>query len=1214
MRQLLHIFILLLISFGLFAHSETTGAEFIANKGQWESPVLYKTAISSGAAYVELDGITFSFYHAEDAAALHDLQRATDEEKEAFQIRGHAWKMDFLNNLVPSFSEEGKRSHYYNYFHGQDKSQWTGKVPTYDHVRYQQLYAGVDMKLYHHDKNFKYDFIVAPGADPTPISWRYEGLDKLGLSKGVLQLHTSIGQFVESRPYAYQVIDGKETEVRCLYELNDGVVSFSYPDGYDTDYPLIIDPELVASTLSGSIGDIINFGHCATYDRLGNIYTGCVSGGPGYPVTLGSYSQSYAGGQWDIGISKLNPDGSDLLWATYIGGEAADYPHSIIVNQDLEIYVYGSSRSEGFPTTSSAFQPSLGGNSDIIVSHLSEDGSELVGSTYIGGFGNDGFNAQAFNYGDAYRGEINLDNEENPIIVSHSTSTNFPTLPNSYQSDLNGQQDAVIIGLDPSLSTLQRSTYLGGTYNDAGYGIRMNSEGDIYIAGGANADFPTTANAYQPDFNGSPFAFESSDGFIAKLNGDCTQLLASTYLGTDGSDQAFFIDLNNEEEVFVYGQNGADFPVVGDVFTINNGRQFVSKLSADLSQLLLSTTLGTTFVTVFVPDAFLVDICGNVYISAYYADQQLPTTSDALSDEGGFYLAVFEPDMADIYYGTYYTGNHVDGGTSRFDKNGVVYQAVCSCPPVNDMNTLSNAWATTQEDNCDVGIFKIAFDFGGVNAAIANTDPQGCAPFEVTFENLSIGDVYDWDFGDGETSTAFEPTHTFETPGTYTVSLIATDELSCNYADTTYLDIIVSPPENPEPTYDVDVDCDEQSVTLNVTSGDLFMDYHWDMGDGSTFSSQDSTYEYGSDGDYEIVLTATALGCNPGTEFVSEIDIDISIDPVVTAALQNEVNEACGELALALENLSENASEYEWDFGDGFTSSAATPAHTYTTPGSYDITLTAINPNGCNTSDQASISVTVHPLQSLASDFTIEQTDCAELIVVADNQSVGNDVDYSWDMGDGTILTTEDVTHSYATDGTYTVVLTVTDPLCDISVESTEEITAYPLATAVMNVVDQIGCEPFSVNLATSSPGTAVWDFGDGTAPEEGSALAHNYPLPGVYTVTLTVEGPGACSGVAESTGTIDVKITSSNLMTIALEISMSTTGVSAMVNQARNNTLHIVLLPQAPTLSVWLFHISFAKWKMTFSRLSPWSRHCYTNCLLLRFALRRMGQLWMQR
>ncbi|MFN9798828.1 MAG: PKD domain-containing protein, partial [Bacteroidota bacterium] len=272
-------------------------------------------------------------------------------------------------------------------------------------------------------------------------------------------------------------------------------------------------------------------------------------------------------------------------------------------------------------------------------------------------------------------------------------------------------------------------------------------------------------------------------------------------------DQCFFIDLDSDENVFVYG-HGGDFPIVGPVYSNPGSKQFVTKFNAELSEIMLSTVLGAGANQWggydFIPDAFLVDHCDNIYISSYQAGGNLPITPDALYAEGGFYLAVLTENLADLEYGTFYTGGHVDGGTSRFDKNGTVYQAVCSG---GGFATTADAWATTQGPGWDIGVFKIDFDVSGVNSAITASDLSGCAPYVVQFQNFSVGDQFAWDFGDGTTSAEFEPEHTYTEPGVYTVTMIVSDSLSCNLADTSFFDISISTPVDYVPSFDYLMDC-----------------------------------------------------------------------------------------------------------------------------------------------------------------------------------------------------------------------------------------------------------------------------------------------------------------------------------------------------------------------------------------------------------------------
>ena len=200
--------------------------------------------------------------------------------------------------------------------------------------------------------------------------------------------------------------------------------------------------------------------------------------------------------------------------------------------------------------------------------------------------------------------------------------------------------------LNANLTTLMVSTYLGGTEDDMGYGVRVSDNGDFYVCGSTrSANFPTTAGAYQSAYiEGDDDAWNvPTDAFVAVLTWDGGTLNASTYLGTEETDQAFFLDTDTENNIWIYGHCGVDMPVVGAGYLDSGSRQFIANLPPSLDVLLRSTTIGTSdaYSTDFIPIAFLVDACDNIYISSHSSGSGLEVTGDALYDTGGFYLGAF---------------------------------------------------------------------------------------------------------------------------------------------------------------------------------------------------------------------------------------------------------------------------------------------------------------------------------------------------------------------------------------------------------------------------------------------------------------------------------------------------------------------------------------------------------------------------------------------
>lgn len=1119
MRHFL-LFVFVAIGVTAWSHDPHPSFDFKANKGQWHENVRYKSEQGAATLFLEDGGFTWCLIHPEDLEEVHDILKLPEEEQALHLLRMHAVKVHFENGLTPNVVGQEKNDFYFNYFVGNNPEKWASHVESFRAVRYSGIWDGVGMRAYNSGERMKYDFLVAPGADVSQIELRYEGAESIAIVGGELHITTSVGVMIEQAPYAYQLNGSQINEVACHFELDGDRVRFTLPEGYDSSRQLVIDPIVIASTLSGATGSS-NYGHCAAFDIAGNIYTGAINFGTGYPTTAGAFQMTTVGNSTTIAISKLNPDGTNLVWASLLGGGSPDYPHSLIVNDQQELYVLGSTTSNNFPVTANAYDQTNNGAADITVSAFSADGASLIGSTYLGGSANDGRNLVGGNYGDTYRGEIYLDVNDRPIVASFTSSTNFPTTNGAFQTANAGGQDAVLFCLNPNLSNLVYSTYLGGSNNDAGFGVRSRVDGSVYIVGATSGGgFPTTAGAYQTNFLGGGPA-PGRDGFIARFNPTATTLEACTFWATDEEDKTFFIDLDNSEDVYVYGQSGGDIPVTEGVYSEPNGTLFISKFDPMLSNLLVGTRVaagGWGFGGA--PVAFLVDRCDNVYISTHQANSGLPTTPDAVFTNGGFYLAAYGADLETLEFSTYYTGNHVDGGTSRFDKSGIVYQGVCSG---GGFNTNPNAWAPVQNTGWDIGVFKMDFQVSGVNASLTASAEalNGCAPHTVDFNNFSVGNIYEWDFGDGApVSNEFEPSHTYTEPGLYTVQLISMDSLSCNLADTAYVDIAVSIPQDFFPSFTYQVDCETFTIVTENTTEAPWLVYEWNMGDGTVIEGENITHVYAEEGEYTVTLFAEDVGCIAD----EEVQQTVIIGAQVIAEVDPDGLESCGEATVTFTNLS-NGVSYEWDFGDGSPAvSVENPTHTFTTPGQYEVTLTAVDLETCNQEDQTTVTVTVSEGIPVVAAFELLQTDCDLFTVVGTNQSTGEYLSFEWDLGDNSTASTVNIEHNYATTGQYTVTLVATDTICDVSDTFQVPINVLDEVTAIIGNPPLSDCAPYTVSFVNNSAGSLFyWDFGDGSPIQEGQNAEHTYETPGDYTVTLTVEGLGNCGGADETTIGVNV-------------------------------------------------------------------------------------------
>ncbi|MEX2590847.1 MAG: PKD domain-containing protein, partial [Chitinophagales bacterium] len=812
--------------------------KFIENNGQWKAQFDYKLELHGGAMFFEKNALTYSFLSSTDIDKLQSAKTGQGSRTlpADWTVDAHAFRVNFKNALsTVKITADDAFSDYRNYYLGNNSRQWATGVRSYQSILYSGLYDGVDLKFYSANtaaagKSLKYDFVVHAGHDASDIHLEYNGLNKMQVQNGNLYLVTSVNSVIEQKPYAYQVINGQKVTVPCNYKLIGNELTFDFPSGYNNNHELIIDPVLEFSTYTGSTSD--NFGFTATYDLDGNLYAGGIVFGIGYPTTIGAYQVNYAG-QVDVGISKFSPDGSSLIYSTYLGGVDTELPSSLIVNSANELIVMGTTGSSDFPTSLNGYDRTFNGGTsasfpnngatfnngtDIFVTKFNTAGTALLGSTYMGGSANDGINHNStaqlqYNYGDQFRGEVIVDEQDNIYVASSTLSSNFPTTAGVFQAASSGGQEAVVFKFNTNLSTLQWSSYLGGSGVDAGYSLKLDNSNDLLVCGGTtSSNLANTSGALNTTYQGG-----AADGYVSKINNSGTQLIRSTYIGTSAYDQAYFVETDRMNNVYLYGQSRGIYPLTPGVYSNFNTKQFIHKLDNSLSSTLFSTTFGAgTSVPNISPTAFLVDVCGYIYASGWGGNVNtswnsqtgttngMPVSGDAFqstTDGSDFYFIVLGPDATFLEYATFFGGNgsaeHVDGGTSRFDKRGAIYQAVCAgCGGNSLFPTTPGVWSNTNNSsNCNLGAIKFDFQINSVNVDVSTSSTQGCAPLTIQFDDNDTSAVsYFWDFGNGDTANVKSPSYIFDQPGTYDVTLIGFDSTACVgvvLSDTAYATIEV---------------------------------------------------------------------------------------------------------------------------------------------------------------------------------------------------------------------------------------------------------------------------------------------------------------------------------------------------------------------------------------------------------------------------------------
>ena len=1059
-KYIYHLFLYFMIIAHLpsvMAHQQHVN--FTENKGQWSEKVTFKADLDGGALFVENNCFTYHFYN---KTALHQNHINTTGKRH--KVNSHAFKMNFLNaNKEVNFVKTEKAKTHTNYFIGNNKAKWASHVNSWEKIVAKNMYEGIDMETQGIQNGIKYQFNVAPKVNYKNIQLSFEGVEKIWLEKEELHIKTSVNEMVDQAPIAWQIIEGKKHTIQCKYVLDKHLVSFELLNAYNPKYELIIDPVLVFASYTGSTAD--NFGLTATYDANGNLYAGGLIYNIGYPTTIGAFDDSYNGvaqyGRTDISISKFDSTGANLIYSTYFGGaNNTEVVQSMVVNSQNQLCIYGSTSSSDFPFTLNAYDTTFNGGinfqatsngtyfdngTDIFVSRFSVDGSQLLASTYFGGTENDGVNTTpslTFNYGDFYRGEINVDENDNIIIGSCTSSADFPVTSNASQSIKNMLQDGCIFKMDSSLQNLLYSTFLGGNQDDAIYAIAISGT-DVYATGGTlSTDIQANLDSYHPAYLGG-----AADGIVVKLSTLGSAGTRITYVGTAAYDQCFFVQLDALENVYLYGQtNSPSFPYIGGVYQNANSGQFILKLDSLLSNAIFSTTFGNGNGSPNIsPSAFLVDDCEHIYISGWGGNiltgvqtTNMPLTGNAFqstTDGFNFYLAVFERDMDSLIYATYFGGGtsqeHVDGGTSRFDKKGIVYQAVCAgCGSNDDFPTTPGAWSNTNNsNNCNEGVFKFDFEIGIVSADFTASPMSGCSPLVVNFTTTNTTNFL-WDFGNNDTtSTEINPTRTFPSPGVYPVTLIIRNINSCNVADTLVRYITVLQGLEADFTNTI-VPCENtinfSDLTINTYPN--VNSWAWDFGDGSTSLLQNPVHTYGTLGTFTVQLTVTdTAGCS-GT-----IDTLVTLNALIA---QQSLITNCGNNNVQFNALPDTAGAFQWNFGNpsspNNTSVLQQTNHLYPDTGVYNAYLVVYWGNNNICSDTSFFNVNINPPFIASIDFDIDS--CSNQVKFIETTNFPNNpsTQWQWLFGDGQGSTFQNPIHSYV-GGNYTasVIVTAADGCID---------------------------------------------------------------------------------------------------------------------------------------------------------------------------------------
>ncbi|HEX8069449.1 MAG TPA: SBBP repeat-containing protein [Pyrinomonadaceae bacterium] len=633
---------------------------FEANRGQYAAPVRFAAR-----------GLGYQLFLT-DAEAVFALSRATaaahpaPAEYEADVLR---LRLVGASRGAPAAGADEQPGRL-NYFNGRNPADWRTGVPTYARVSYRNVYPRIDLAYYGNQRQLEYDFVVAPGGDPARIALAFDGARGLRVAPGGdLVVRFAGGELRQHKPYAYQEADGVRRAVPVRYALTRaGRVRFRL-GAYDHSRPLVIDPVLAYATYLG--GNDAEYGQAVAIDAAGNAYVAGYTMSTDLPTTAGAYAPTFRGGR-DAFVAKLNPAGTSLVYATYLGGHFGELCQSLAVDAAGQVYVTGETNSDDYPVTPGAFQSTLGGSLDVFVTKLNAAGSGLVYSTLVGGGDNEGGAAIAVDAsGHAYV------TGETRTPASGQAANNFPLTPGAFQSTHNGSGDGFVFKLRPDGTGLVYSTLFGGADYDTPYGLAVDAGGNAYVTGETfSQNFPVTPGAYQTVAKRSGF-IAPDEAFVTKLNPTGSVLVYSTYLGGVNSEQALALAVDASGNAYVTGVTSSnDFPTTPGAFqrtqvSFASQDAFVTKLNAAGSGLGYSTYLGGSS-----PEfglAIAVNQDGNAFVTGVTASSDFPLTADAYQRTGTAFLAQLNALGNAVHSTLFGPGGGARGSGLAVDASGNVY-------------------------------------------------------------------------------------------------------------------------------------------------------------------------------------------------------------------------------------------------------------------------------------------------------------------------------------------------------------------------------------------------------------------------------------------------------------------------------------------------------------------------------------------------------------
>ncbi|MBT8197885.1 MAG: SBBP repeat-containing protein, partial [Acidimicrobiia bacterium] len=572
--------------------------------------------------------------------------------------------------VVPSGEQDGVS----NYFIGNDPDRWVTDVKRYGKVTFEGIYPGIDVVYHGNGRLLEYDFVVAPGFDPDQITFAIADAKSEITPDGTIRVDLQSGTALIVRaPIAYQETAAGRVDVDVVFsEAGPGAYAFSVGD-YDVELPLVIDPVVDWATYLEAV-NLARFEEIVV-DGAGNVFVAGDSSGGSYPISGGAPDTTSVA--QEAIVTKLNPTATAIIWSTYLGGDASDAAESLDIASDGSVYVAGQTWSSNFPMIGGGYDTTFDGGSEAFIVRLNSTGTAILSETFLGGT-NTSFSDDEIN-------DLMLDGSDRVYVVGHTRDNDFPTTGGVFQGGYGGgMYDAFVSRLDPTLASLQLSTFAGGSGIDLFETMELTSTGVVFAAGGGGStDFPITpATAYQTT---NP---SGQSGKIIAINPTFTSVLYGSYLGGTGTDRLFGSAMVSDTEFVVVGDASSQ-----DVPTRNayqpgpgDGSSFTDDGIIAKIDITGSGPTSAPFVTYLggVSDDQIYDVDlapdGSLVFVGVTDSFGLPTTPDAIqaSHQGvdDILVGAMSSDGSSLDSLSYYGGISSDRGFAVFvDGSGNIYLA-----------------------------------------------------------------------------------------------------------------------------------------------------------------------------------------------------------------------------------------------------------------------------------------------------------------------------------------------------------------------------------------------------------------------------------------------------------------------------------------------------------------------------------------------------------